>query len=188
MKAIALTGSIGSGKSSVLKIVRSFRVPTIDCDAIVSKMYREKAVQKKLKQLFGTVNRKEIAEIAFSSPKKRRQLERLLHPLVWKRVKDRLSSLENQGKPIAVADVPLLFEARWQNRFSAIVFVKAPKKTCLQRLAKRGLSRKEALQRWNAQISPRKKVKRSDYVIDNGGSLAKTRKQVRQLLQELAVK
>lgn len=188
MKAIALTGSIGSGKSLVLKFVRSARVPTIDCDALVSKMYREKAVQKKLKQLFGTAGRKEIASIAFSSPSKRRKLENLLHPLVWKQVKGKLSSFGKQGKLIAVVDVPLLFEAKWQKRFNSVIFVKASKKTCIQRLAKRGFSRKESLQRWNAQLPQKKKVKRSDYVIDNSGSLARTRKRVRQLLSELAVK
>jgi dephospho-CoA kinase len=188
MKAIALTGSIGSGKTTVLKFVRDSHIPTIDCDAIVSKAYREKPVKKKLRKMFGTANRREIAGIVFSSPKKRRKLEKLLHPLVWKRVKSKLSLLRKQGKLLAVVDVPLLFEARWQNRFNSVIFVKVAKKTCIQRLAKKGFSRKEALQRWNAQLPPRKKVKKSDYLIDNSGTVAKTRKQVRQLLSDLAVK
>jgi len=188
MKAIALTGSIGSGKTTVLKFVRSFRIATVDSDAIVRKLYREKRVQEKLRQVFGTANRKKIASIVFSSPSKRRKLEKILHPLVWRRVKSRLSSFRKQGKLIAFVDVPLLFEANWQKRFDFVVFVKASKEKCIKRLQKKGFGKREALVRWQAQLSPRKKIKSSDYIIDNGHSLAKTRKQVKQLLSKLGAR
>jgi len=83
MKAIALAGLIGSGKSTVLKTVRRMALPVVDCDSIVSKLYRGKAVKKKLLKLFGTVNKKKIADLVFSSSSKRKKLEALLHPLVW---------------------------------------------------------------------------------------------------------
>ncbi len=185
MKTVALTGSIGSGKTTVLKFVRKCRVPAIDCDSVVSNLYRDKRVQKKLIGLFGTKNRKDIASIIFSSPSKRKRLESFLHPLVWKQVNGKLSCFRKQGKALVVVDVPLLFEARWQNRFDLIIFVKAPKKKCLERIAKRGLSKKEGLKRWHAQLPPMKKVKSSHYIIDNSGSLAKAERQVRQLLAEL---
>jgi len=185
MKAIALTGSIGSGKTAVLKFVRKFHVPTIDCDALVAKLYRDKRVQQKLLRLFQTKSKKEIAAIVFSSPSKRRKLEKLLHPLVWREAQAKLASFRKQGKPLVIVDVPLLFEVKWQKRFNSTIFVKAPKKLCIQRLKKRGFSIKEALQRWNSQMPLKKKVKKAHHVIDNSGSLSKTGKQVKQLLAEL---
>ncbi len=186
MKAIALTGSIGSGKSTVLKFVRSLRIATVDCDTIVSKLYREKEVQKSLLRLFGTANRKEISSIVFASPLRRRKLEKALHPLVWREVRSRLDSLRKQGKSLAIVEVPLLFEAKWEKRFDSTIFVKAPRKKCIQRLVKRGMPRKQVLQRWKAQLSPGKKIKKAQRVIDNSGSPAKTRVQVKGLMFELA--
>ncbi len=185
MKAIALTGSIGSGKSTVLKFVRSLRIATVDCDAIVSKLYRKKEVRKSLLRLFGTADRKEIASIVFASPSKRRKLEKALHPLVWREVRSRLASLRKQGKKLAIVEVPLLFEASWEKRFDSTIFVTAPKKKCMQRLIAKGMPRKQVLLRWKAQLIPRKKIKSAGYVIDNSGSPAKTRQQVKGLLFEL---
>ena len=185
MKAIALTGSIGSGKSTVLKFVRSLRIATVDCDAIVSKLYMEKEVRKSLLRFFGTADRKEISSIVFASPTKRRKLEKALHPLVWREVRSRLASLRKQGKRLAIVDVPLLFEAKWEKRFDSTIFVKALKKKCIQRLIAKGMPRKQVLQRWKAQLSPGKKIKKAQHVIDNSGSPAKTRQQVKRLLLEL---
>jgi len=185
MKTVALTGSIASGKTFVLKFVRSLRLPAIDCDALAQKLYRLPAVKKKLLAEFNTAERKEIAKIAFSSSKKRKSLESILHPLVWKLVTQKLSKFQKQKKPVAFVDVPLLFEAGWQNRFDKTVFVRATRAQCLARLKKRGLSQKEAVQRWNAQLSPRKKVKRAHYTIDNTGTRMATKRQVRKLVDSL---
>jgi len=188
MKAVALTGNFGSGKTTVLKFVRSFRVPTIDSDRIVASLYRKPLVKKKLEKLFGTSKRKDLAKTVFSSSSKRKKLESLLHPLVWREVKAKLASFKKKRKLFVVVDVPLLFETGWQSKFGSVIVVKCPKKTCLERLAKNGFSRKDALLRLKAQLSQRKKIKRAHFIIDNGGSLAKTRKQVGQLLALLKEK
>jgi len=186
MKSVALTGSIGSGKSTVLKILARQKIPVVDTDAIVKALYKDQTVKKKLLALFGTASKKEIARLAFSSKAKRKALEKLLHPLVWAKAKARLSKFHSQKKQLAFVDVPLLFEAGWQNRFSHVVFVKCPKAKCIERLENRGLSRKQALERWNSQIPQAKKIKRADYVIDNSGSPAKTRGQARDLIAKLS--
>ncbi len=185
MKTIALTGSIGSGKSTVLKFVSQRRVPALDSDGIVAGLYHNRVVQSKLKKTFGTVNRKKIAEVVFSSKSKRKKLEAVLHPLVWREVKAKIAEQKSLGKALVFVDVPLLFEVKWQNRFDAVVFVKASKKKCIERLRKKGFSKKGALLRWNSQLSPMKKVKLADYVIDNSASLARTEKQVRALIEKL---
>lgn len=185
MKAVALTGSLGSGKSTVLKTVRKMHISTVDCDRIVALLYRDKKVKKKLIAIFGSSSKRAIADIAFSSPSKRKRLEALLHPLVWKQVRQKLASFRKRNRKLAVVDVPLLFEIRWQKRFDSTVFVKASKKLCTKRLLKKGYSRKQIALRWKAQLSPGKKVKSSDFLIDNNGSFARTGKQVRALLLDL---
>jgi len=185
MKVIALTGNIGSGKTTVLKFVRSMHIYVIDSDRIVALLYKDKRVQKKLFDIFGTFKRREIASIAFTFPSKRRKLEKLLHPLVWCEVKQRISAFRKHGSNLVVVEVPLLFEAEWEKRFDSVIFVKSSKKKCLERLATKGIERKDALLRWNAQLSAKKKIKSSQYIIDNNKTPANTRKQVLLLIEDL---
>lgn len=185
LKTVALTGGIGSGKTTVLKLVRSGRVATVDCDRIVSGLYRQNPVKKRLEREFGSTNRKEIARIAFGSSQKRKRLEAILHPLVWKQLRERLASLKGRGKGLAFVEVPLLFEAKWENRFDFVVFVKASKKKRLERLAGKGIPKKQALARMRAQLPRKKRVKKSHYTIDNSGSQAQTRKLAKELLKKL---
>jgi dephospho-CoA kinase len=185
MRLIALTGSICSGKSTVLRFFKQQGIAAIDCDVIVSELHKRKAVQKKLLREFGTFNKNKISAIIFPSPRKRKKLEGILHPLVWKEIKKNLKRLKRQGKRFAVVDVPLLFEAKWQNRFDAVIVVKAGKRQCMQRALKKGIKRKLFLLRYAAQTPIGKKIKRAHYIIDNGGSVAKTRKQARQLAAKL---
>jgi len=185
MKSIAITGSPGSGKSTALKIFKSLGFPAIGCDAIVAKLYKTRLVKKRLSMLFGTSSKKSLLSIMLSSKKKRALLEKTLHPLVWKQLRKMLSSFKKQGKAVVFVEVPLLFEAKWQKRFDSIIFVQASKKKCLQRLAKKGYSKKHALLLWNAQLSPAKKIKSSHYAINNNEGLAKTRKRIKALLDAL---
>jgi dephospho-CoA kinase len=185
MKVVALTGSFGAGKTSVLKFVHSMRLPTINSDAIVARLYREEAVQKKLLKAFGTFSKKELAKTIFSSPGKRRKLESILHPLAWNLIKARLASFKKRDKALVFVEVPLLFEAGWQKRFDKAVFVKCSRKACLKRLALKGISKEEAVLRFRAQLSQEKKIKKAHHIIDNSGSLASTKKQVRLLVEKL---
>lgn len=185
MKVIALTGNIGSGKTTVLKFVRSMHISVIDSDRIVASLYRDKKVQEKIFRIFDTSKRQEVASIAFSSPSKRRKLEKLLHPLVWRDVKQRLSSFRTRDVKLVVVEVPLLFEANWQKRFDLVIFVKSSKKKCLERLVGKGIERKDALLRWNAQLPSKKKIKSSQYIINNNKTPTNTRKQVLLLIKDL---
>lgn len=187
MKAVAVTGSYGSGKTTVLKFVRSMRVPALDADRVVAGLYRNRAVRKRLAACFGTVERKKIAPLVFSSPSKRKKLESILHPLVWRKVEKWLDAMRVKGKRLAFVGVPLLFEAKWENRFDTVVVVRASRKKCLARLAAKGVLKKDALLRLKAQLSMGKKVKKAQCVIDNGKALAKTRAQVRRIVAKLAV-
>ncbi|MBN2067218.1 MAG: dephospho-CoA kinase [Candidatus Diapherotrites archaeon] len=185
MKLIGLTGSICSGKSTVLALFKKQGFAVLDADSIVAGLYRKKPVKKRLDALFGTHSKKAISNIAFSSPKKRRALESALHPLAKKQLLKELALFRGQGKRAAVVAVPLLFESGWHRLFDSVIVVKAPRRQCLARAMKSGLSKKDFLLRWHAQLSQRKKIKRAHYTIDNAGSLAKTRAQVGGLSAEL---
>lgn len=182
MKAVAITGCFGSGKTTVLKFVRSMRFPALDADRIVAGLYLDRMVREKLIACFGTAERKKIASLVFSSPKKRKRLELILHPLVWRKVEKWLNAMRGRGKKLAFVEVPLLFEAKWEKRFDTIVLVRASKKKCLARLAAKGVPKKEALLRLKAQLPFGKKVKKAQCLIDNGKTLAKTRAQVKRIV------
>ena len=107
----ALTGGIASGKSFVLEEFKKQGFKTLDCDSIVGKLYREKKVKRKLEKGFGTANKEKLSKIVFAFPSKRKKLEALLHPLVFRELKKKLSALKKGKKP-AVVDAPLLFESR----------------------------------------------------------------------------
>jgi len=200
MQLIALTGSICSGKSTILKMLEQQGIATLDSDGIVKQLYRKKPIQKKLLAEFGTFNKKKIASIVFSNRGKRKRLESILHPLVKKEIKKREQAFKRRKKKAVVVDVPLLFEAKWQSHFDSVIVVRAGKQQCLQRAKKKGLTKKEFLLRYKAQMplgqkikkaffasqkTLGKKIKRAQHVIDNTKSLANTRKQVKELARDL---
>lgn len=181
MLSIALTGGIASGKTTVLKFLAK-EFPIIDSDKIVSSLYKKKIVLLKIKKEFNTTNKKLLAEIIFSSKPKRKKLEKILHPLVLKKIKNELKKLKKQKKEIVFIEVPLLFESSFEKFFDFSLCVYCTKKQQIARLQKKGFSRKEALQRIHSQKPLKEKIKYSDFVIDNSKSLQETRKEVKELI------
>ncbi len=189
MKAIVLglTGGIGTGKSTVLQMFKEIGAKTIDSDKIVAAIYKKKAVKKTLEKEFGekifskgTVDRKKLGEIAFSSSKKRQKLEAIVHPFVYREIKEKISKHKKYGKKLVVAEVPLLFESskKFLALFDFVVVVNAKKGQQVHRLLKKGLSRKNVLQRLRAQMPLSEKAKKADFVIDNSKNLFHTKRQV----------
>lgn len=186
MLKIALTGSIASGKSFVLSLLKK-RFSCIDSDKIVHFLYNKKEVQKKLLKHFKTFNRKKLAGIVFSNNRKKILLEKILWPLTIKEINKKLRQLKLKKEKIVIIDVPLLFEAKLEKKFDLIIVVFCEKKQQIQRLVKKGFSLNEAKKRIESQISLTKKIKKADFVIDNSGSINKTKKQVRLLGRLLKV-
>ncbi len=185
MLKIALTGSIASGKSAILRFFAQQGIPTIDADEIVKALYRRREVKEKVLALFHTFDRKAIASQIFSSPSKRKELEELLHPLVGWEIKEKMRSLQEKGEKMVVVEVPLLFEADLQKLFDRAIAVKVSKQEQIARLKRQGLSEKEFLLRINSQLSTEEKVKKADFVIDNNGSLQHAFKQAEKILRQL---
>ena len=111
-KKIALTGGIGSGKSTVLSILKQMGYPVYSCDEIYREILESQAYVKKVEALFpsciesGRINRGKLAEIVFKDEEKRKKLNALAHPLIMKTLIERMESEPN----LSVAEVPLLWE------------------------------------------------------------------------------
>ncbi len=187
---VTLTGCLGCGKSTVLKIFRELGVRTISADEIVHELLESREVKKEIRRLFGPdvflkdgkVDRKRLAQRIFSNQKEREKLEGLLHPLVFKRIR-----IEYEKEPgrLMVAEIPLLFETDTQNRFSKVITVYAPMEVAIKRLKSRGMTREDIEARLKSQMPIETKVERSDFVIDNSRELKEIRKQVQQVLEKL---
>ena len=185
MIALALTGNIASGKSTLLKFFKSKGIATIDADKIVESLYKKPAVQENISALFGTFDRREIASVAFSSEEKRRELEGVLHPLVVSEIKKTFSKLAAENQGIVVVEVPLLFEAGLSEMFDKVIVVHAKREKQIERLAEQGLSREQAIARIDSQLPSDEKVKKADFVIDNNDSVEVALKQAEKIISEL---
>jgi dephospho-CoA kinase len=181
MLKVALTGSIASGKSLVLKeLSKHFKV--INADKIAHSLYNKKSIKEKLLDFFGTYNRKKLSLIVFKDKKKLKKLEKIFWPLVLKEINKKIRALKKKKIKVIVIEVPLLFEARLEKKFDFIILVYCQRKKQIQRLLKKGFSFNEAIQRIKSQMPLNKKIKKADFIINNSFSFNKTRKQIAKLL------
>jgi dephospho-CoA kinase len=192
MFLVALTGNYGMGKSTVLSLFRKFGVSTLDADKIVVSLLEKKEILKKMRQLMGStvfnvngsLNKKRVAGIIFKNPSLRRSLENLLHPFVFEKIRDFADKIKVHDKILIIA-VPLVYERGYENSFNKIIVVHTTEEIALYRLAKKRVSRKDALLRLKAQLPIEEKMKKADFLIDNNGILKKTKEQVEKLYKKL---
>lgn len=187
---VGITGIFGSGKTTVSSMFRKAGIPVISCDDIVHRLLIKKAVIDKLKRTFGRdiikqgyVDRAILGKKVFSDTRERKKLEKILHPMVFREINKKILDSKKRGGIIAV-EIPLLFETQSERLVDKIVLVKASRQTILKRLKGR-YSRKEILERWNAQIPLKEKEKKSDYIINNSGEYSETFKEVQNLIKTL---
>ncbi|RYL93812.1 dephospho-CoA kinase [Sporolactobacillus sp. THM7-4] len=194
MLKIGLTGGIASGKSTVSHWLKNHHYPLIDADQVSRDVVAPgEKVLSDIADAFGKhmilkdggLNRKALGELIFKDQDKRRKLNTILHPLIRKRIRERLDQLEKAGVTVVFLDIPLLFEgplAHWVDR---ILVVYVSEDTQIRRLmARNGLTKEEALERITSQMPLDEKKKRADAVIDNNGSLEETEKQLIAILKD----
>jgi dephospho-CoA kinase len=195
MKHIGLTGGIASGKSTVSAILRELGVPIVDADKTARELSKKgNKVWQAVRENFGSsyflpdgeMDRKALGDLIFSNSEARERLNRVTHPIIQKEMESKMQQIEdNQDVPLAVMDVPLLFESGWQTFMDEVWVVSIPEEMQISRLMKRDrLTREQALLRINSQISLKEKCKMADRVIDNSGSLEQTKEQIVSILKE----
>lgn len=173
---IALTGCIGSGKSSVSAILKGRGYVVLCADEVAHRILQASASE--VAQIFGAyvvrdgvVDRKALGALVFGDKEARLRLESLLHPKIRKEMFSRALVLESTKKWYFL-DIPLFFESGGKQSYpvSKIVLVYAPKEQCLERILERDrLDRESAQARINAQMDIEQKRVMSDYIIDNTG-------------------
>ena len=187
--AIALTGSIATGKSSTVKLLKDAGFHIIDADQIAHQILDEQ--HQSIADMFGEtlvsegkVDRKALGAIVFSDSNKRKALESLLHPLIYKEI-ERLSVEQDKlGKPYFI-DIPLFFEGgRYPIEKSLVIYTTEEQQ--LERLMHReSYTKEEALKRIQTQIPVEKKRELATYVIDNSGTLTQLEKECERVKEEI---
>lgn len=188
--AIALTGGISTGKSTVASILKLYGFEVIDADAIAHEVLQ--SVAGKVAELFGAeyvhdgvVDRKKLGGLVFSNPDEKKKLEQLVHPLIRQEIMRRAERSEVQGVPYFI-DIPLFYETGAYD-IDKVLVVYASREIQLERLVKRdGFSEEEARKRINAQMDIEEKRKRADYVIDNTKDIGYLTEQLEEFRRKIA--
>ncbi|WP_000243291.1 dephospho-CoA kinase [Helicobacter pylori] len=190
--AIALTGGIGTGKSTTIKILESQGYPILDADKIAHQLLQEHRF--KIAQYFGSdilekgiLNRKKLGAIVFQNANELKWLEDFLHPLIRECMLEKACELEKNHQAYFL-DIPLFFEVGGKKCYpvSKVVLIYAPKALQIERLLERDkLKKAEILQRLACQMDIEQKRAMSDYIIDNSSNLKDLNKQVERFLKTL---
>jgi len=190
MIILGLTGSIGMGKSTTAKLFAEAGVPVYDADAAVHRLYEGEAVPA-IEAAFpgttvdGKVDRARLSALVVHDPAAMKQLERIVHPMLGASRKKFLDQAERSGAPVAVVDVPLLYETGGENRVDAVVVVTTSPEVQRERILARDNMTGEKLDAILArQLPDSEKRKRADFVVDTSHGLEPVRTRIRDILEQ----
>lgn len=195
MYRIGLTGGVGSGKSTVSSYMKEFGIPVIDGDRLaVEAVMPGSAAMKEMQKVFskeifnedGSLNRVKTAEIVFNDEEKRKAINEIIHPYVWRRTQAEVLAAQENGHHVVVLDMPLLLEISWQLRVEAVWVVQVPLEIQIERvMARNGFTRQQVLERIQKQMPTENKLSYADVIIDNSRSPEYMKKQVREALSHI---
>ena len=190
MKLVAITGSIGCGKTTISDILRSLGYLVYDIDKWVRHLYYRAdflaVIRKKFPEVFvGNVfDKKKLRELVFDNPARLRELEALIHPFLTQKLRRIIRKRVNKG--IVFIDVALLFELKWDKFCYSVVLADTDYETQKQRVMRRDNISAEDFDKINKQQMPREvKKMKADIIIDTGVSKNKLRRNVVELVRVL---
>jgi dephospho-CoA kinase len=192
MIILGLTGSIGMGKSTTAKLFAEAGVPVYDADATVHRLYEGEAVPA-IEAAFpgttvaGKVDRDKLSARVVHDPAAMKRLEEIVHPMLGASRQEFVHDAEQSGAPVAVVDVPLLFETGGEKRVDAVVVVTTTPEIQRQRILERPNMTDEKLNAILARQMPdAEKRKRAHFVVDTSHGLDPVRARIRDILVEAA--
>jgi dephospho-CoA kinase len=190
MLVVALTGGIGSGKSTVSQRLAALGVPVIDADVLAREATApgaaalpeiERAFGPDVLHADGSLDRAALRQVAFADDECRKRLEAILHPLIREQMQTRLAALTG---PYAVLVIPLLFETGQTDLADRILVVDAPEAVQLERVQRRsGLAPEEIGRIMTSQVSRDERLRGADDIIDNSGDIESLIRQTDKLHQ-----
>ncbi|MER9281488.1 dephospho-CoA kinase [Mesorhizobium sp. M0522] len=193
MIVLGLTGSIGMGKSTAAKMFAEAGVPVHDSDEAVHRLYADQAAPMVEAAFPGTtrsgaVDRTKLAERVLGDAAALKRLEAIIHPLVRADADAFLAENRAAGAPLAVLDIPLLFETGGRDRVDKVVVVTAPPEVQRARvLARPGMNEEKFASILARQVADAEKRRRADFVIDTGQGFDAARAAVKAIVAELVV-
>jgi dephospho-CoA kinase len=192
MFVLGLTGSIGMGKSATAKMFAEEGVPVHDADAVVHRLYDGEATPA-IEAAFpgtsanGKVDRDKLGKHVFGDAAAIARLEQIVHPLVAQARDKFLSEAERSGAPVALLDIPLLYETKGEARCDAVVVVSAPPDVQRTRALERpGMTEQKLETILAKQMPDAEKRRRADFVVDTSLGFDHARDQVRDILRAVA--
>ena len=188
-----LTGSIASGKSSVLQIIADEGYMTISADDVVKELYKDEEFLKSFKELIGEeyfteglkLDKDKMRCAIFTDAAFKEKVEAFVHPLVYKKIKDMLID------GINFIEVPVFFEAKKyfdeaNIEIKGIIFVDIDKDIQVERLMSRNnITKEEAVSRIDTRVTNDEKLKAADYIIVNNSTHSKLKKEVLKTLERI---
>jgi len=196
MRTIGLTGGIGSGKSTVSKILADLGAFVIDADTVGHEIYLPgKAAWQQVSVAFGqdilaedqTIDRQKLGAIVFSSADALTQLNAIVHPIMFKEIEQRIQAKRDEGyTPPIVVEAAILIEANWLPLADEVWVVVTDKSAVIERIAEqRGMAAKDIEARIANQFSNQERLKHATVVIHNDGSIEDLQQQIQQVWSQL---
>jgi len=192
---VAVTGNMGSGKTSVAELFARWGAKRIDADRIGREVWETDAgvaarivtaLGPSIARPDGSLDRRLIGEAVFSDPEKLRLFDRIVHPILLRKIRTEIRNARRKPETIFVLDAALLYEWGIENEVDRVVAVTAPPAARASRIARRhGISEEEALRRVQCQTGEEEKARRSDFVIENVGRPADLEERAREVWRAL---
>lgn len=186
---VAITGGIGSGKSTVAKLIAARGYSVLSCDEIARELPEEPSVKAEIVRAFGedvygeTLNRGKLASLVFQNPAALERLNAILHRGVFRNLEEAFAECREK---VLFVEIPLLFETGSESRFDKIVVVMREREARILSVMERsGLSREEVTLRMKSQFDYEKLAKNEHTVIYNDSDLSELERKVTELLYEI---
>jgi dephospho-CoA kinase len=195
MVVIGLTGGIGTGKSTVSRILTELGAALINADKVGHEALKPYTpVWREVVAAFGReillpndeVDRQKLGEIVFNDAAARLRLNQIMHPQMFLMMREKIEGLRRQGVEVVILEAAVLLEANWTPLVDEVWVTTAPEATVIQRLRDRsGLSEAQVLARIRSQLPAEERIKHADVVINTDCSLDEVEEKVKRLWEEL---